>query len=279
MSRHLSVAAVTFVLASAAPVCAQDVSRAFFTSGPKPVSREPLDSVSTLSSERSGIYFFSEVRGLEGRSITHRWEYQGQVEAEVAFTVYGQRWRVYSYKLLDPTKVGAWTVTVLDDMGTVLASEQLEFVAGAAAPESPAPEAAAEPAVGADPVVSPVPEVSEPVPEISQPVPEVSEPDPEISEPDPEVSEPAPEVTTPDPTPAPPPVVGETAVESAPAPTPLAPSEPVPTEAVPTEPVLAEPAPVPDQAAPSLPAPEETPPRPRLGVRDDPDRLWQQRPR
>ena len=121
------------------------VERSTFTSGV--VEREPQDEVRSLSNDQDSIAFFTELKGLEGKTVIHRWEYDGQTMGEVAFDVAGPRWRVHSTKQLDPSWTGQWTVKVLDVDGHLLSEDQFEYNAAiaskAAAPAAP-PAAPAE---------------------------------------------------------------------------------------------------------------------------------------
>ena len=90
-------------------------------------NREPVDIVSELDTSASEVYFFSELRGLQGKTIRHRWERQGELMGEVSFAVGADRWRVYSSKKLLPGWVGTWTVSVIDESGRVLKSANLSY--------------------------------------------------------------------------------------------------------------------------------------------------------
>lgn len=105
-----------------------EVARAQFTTAIE--EREPVDNVVLLSSEVDQIYFFSDLRQLKGQTVTHRWEYNGKVEAEVRFQVTSDRWRAYSSKNLDPDKLGPWTVVVVDERGWPLKAALFEYVEG-----------------------------------------------------------------------------------------------------------------------------------------------------
>jgi len=101
------------------------VVRSAFTSGV--VEREPVDSILTLGTDESHVYYFTELRGLAGQRIVHRWEYEGEIMAEVPFEVGGWRWRVWSRKALLPRWTGEWTVSVLDGDGRELARDRLRY--------------------------------------------------------------------------------------------------------------------------------------------------------
>ena len=89
------------------------------------VDREPVDEVGVVSAD--SVYYFTELSGLEGAMIRHRWLYQGEVMADVEFHVGGPRWRVWSKKSLLPRWAGQWTVSVVDESGIVIQSETVEY--------------------------------------------------------------------------------------------------------------------------------------------------------
>ncbi len=110
------------------------VARAGFTT--QVVDREPQDSVTSLPNDASQILFYTEFSGLEGHTLTHVWERDGIEMARVPFVVGGSRWRVYSTKNLDPSWLGEWKVSVVDEEGRVLHSESFSYVAAPVQPTS-----------------------------------------------------------------------------------------------------------------------------------------------
>jgi len=118
-----------------------DIARATFTTAIE--GREPVDQITQLGNDKTSIYFFTEIRGMTGHSITHRWEYGGEPRFEMTFSVGADRWRVWSNKTLSPDMTGEWKVVVLDEAGFVLRTELLNYVpAETAAPAEAAPPAA-----------------------------------------------------------------------------------------------------------------------------------------
>ena len=89
--------------------------------------REPQDSVEALSNDHVQVSYFTEARDMGGEAITHRWEYDGQVMAEVPFDIGGERWRFHSTKKLDPSWVGQWTVSIVDSGGQVLHTDTFTY--------------------------------------------------------------------------------------------------------------------------------------------------------
>jgi hypothetical protein len=92
-------------------------------------NREPIDQITFVENDVRKIFFFSDLRGLSGRSVSHRWIYDGKTQASVEFKVEGPRWRVWSSKELEPEWVGDWTVEVLTDDGETIASETFTYTA------------------------------------------------------------------------------------------------------------------------------------------------------
>lgn len=101
------------------------IARAQFTSGI--LDREPVDNVTSLDGGTERVFFFTELRDMEGKTIVHRWELNGEVMGAVTFEVRGPRWRVYSSKEMLPEWTGKWVVNVVDETGTELGSYTLNY--------------------------------------------------------------------------------------------------------------------------------------------------------
>lgn len=113
------------------------VARAIFTS--EIIDREPADNLTEISNSTDRIFFFTDLRNLTGQIITHRWEYNDKVMAEVKFKVgAGPRWRVYSSKNLLPEWTGAWTVTVSDENEQTLDASVFNYTQAEQTVETPA---------------------------------------------------------------------------------------------------------------------------------------------
>ena len=103
------------------------VVRAVFTTMMR--DREPMDDITTLGTDVGQVYFFTELGDMNGQRVTHRWQRNGDVMAEVSFDVRASRWRVWSNKTLTPQLTGTWTVTVLDGSGSVVHEATFEYIA------------------------------------------------------------------------------------------------------------------------------------------------------
>ncbi len=105
------------------------VARATLTTAVR--EREPIDTVSTLGNNASQIYYFTEIQGMAGQRVSHRWEYSGQIMAEVAFDIGGPRWRVFSSKTLQPDWLGDRKVSAIDASGNPLSVNTFLYTEGA----------------------------------------------------------------------------------------------------------------------------------------------------
>jgi hypothetical protein len=92
--------------------------------------REPVDDVVLLTSPASHVYFFTDLRHLQERTVTHLWKFGGRVVSIVPFEVGGPRWRVNSRVEIEPDQLGEWSVTVVDESGWPLYTELFHYVVG-----------------------------------------------------------------------------------------------------------------------------------------------------
>jgi hypothetical protein len=105
------------------------VARAQFTT--RIEGREPADRVEAVFPSNGQalrtLFYFTEITGLSGETVTHRWEHEGQVMAEVSFDIGSDRWRVYSSKDLTEAMTGEWRVVVTDSQGQVIKTESFAY--------------------------------------------------------------------------------------------------------------------------------------------------------
>ena len=103
-----------------------NVTRAQFTRDIKDL--EPVDAVSTLTNDQTRIVYFTEIRGMAGQTVTHRWEFNGKVVLEKTHEVGSSRWRAYTSKKLDPAWVGEWKASVVDAEGQTLSVNTFTYL-------------------------------------------------------------------------------------------------------------------------------------------------------
>ena len=125
------VVAVIFCLLSSLSSIASDwphenLSNAEFALEIK--ERTSLNIVDELENSFGKIYFFTNIRNLQGQRVKHRWIYKNKVMAEVEFDVNGPRWRVWSSKNLWPTWLGEWTVEVINSKDEVFFKKEFNYI-------------------------------------------------------------------------------------------------------------------------------------------------------
>lgn len=103
-----------------------EVARAQFTRAVE--NLEPLDVVSTLTNDQRRIVYFTEIHGMAGQTVTHRWEYNGKIVLEKTHEVGSSRWRAYTSKTLDPAWVGEWKASVVDAAGGTLSVSTFTYL-------------------------------------------------------------------------------------------------------------------------------------------------------
>lgn len=120
------------------------VVRSVFTTGIE--DREPVDKLGDAQNMQENIYYFTELRDMSGQTATHRWEHNGEVQAEVTFDVRGPRWRVWSSKTFTPALEGDWKVSVLNGAGEVISEDVVNYTPAPAETTAPAATTSEEPA-------------------------------------------------------------------------------------------------------------------------------------
>ncbi|MDN4503064.1 DUF2914 domain-containing protein [Alteromonadaceae bacterium BrNp21-10] len=102
---------ITSALTMAEPV----VNRAQLTSNI--IDKLPVDDLQNLmavpAETIANVYFFTQVDGLAGQQIVHRWLYKQEPMAEVLLEIGGDNWRTHSSKKIRANWAGDWQVQVL----------------------------------------------------------------------------------------------------------------------------------------------------------------------
>ncbi len=111
------------------------VARAAVTS--RIENREPVDNLTDATTSTAKVYYFTELSDMEGQTVTHRWEHNGEIMAEIPFQVSGPRWRVFSSKNLMPDWTGEWKVSVVDASGNTLRADTFMYTQAPAASAMP----------------------------------------------------------------------------------------------------------------------------------------------
>lgn len=89
--------------------------------------RYPADEIKTLGNPHQPISFFTEIHGMSGKEVTHRWFHGDELVLEATFEICGDAWRVWSRQLLPKNMPGKWKVEAVDQKGDVLATRELTY--------------------------------------------------------------------------------------------------------------------------------------------------------
>jgi hypothetical protein len=104
------------------------VDEMVFARGYDRLRKAPLDTGSVFPADVGQVICFTRITGATlPTQVTHVWRLQDRTLAEVDLVVGSANWRTYSSKLILPSWTGPWTVDVLDESGTVLASKRFRI--------------------------------------------------------------------------------------------------------------------------------------------------------
>ncbi len=148
----ISLFALSSLLLSGMVQAEGSVARAIVTTGV--ADREPVNDLERVLAGNQKVLFFTELRGMEGQSIKHRWSHGDESLAEVEFKVGGPRWRVWSSKNLIPEWAGEWRVEVVDGEGNVLSEKSFSYAGNGTAAKDLTEESAETAAPAAEPEAS-----------------------------------------------------------------------------------------------------------------------------
>jgi hypothetical protein len=105
------------------------VARAQFTTGIRGL--EPIDRVESVfpmpGKLLRTLYYFTEITNMGGDTVTHRWQHEGTVMAEVTLAIGSDRWRTWSSKDLVPSMEGRWRVAVIDMKGNIIKTDSFLY--------------------------------------------------------------------------------------------------------------------------------------------------------
>jgi general secretion pathway protein A len=87
----------------------------------------PIDLPVRLSQGQARtIYFFTQLRGLNGRSVLHRWEWNNRMMKERQLHPASELWRAYTAMSIGGEMRGSWRVSAVDATDKVLAERRFE---------------------------------------------------------------------------------------------------------------------------------------------------------
>ncbi len=92
-------------------------------------STELPDTIELIANETRQIYYFTEVRNMIGRRLTHRWRHERREVAKFSLAEPNEyECPLHSSMLLNTASAGNWRIELLDDAGNVLDFHLFEVV-------------------------------------------------------------------------------------------------------------------------------------------------------
>ena len=88
----------------------------------------PISNLSILDSTAERVVFYTEINGIPGIPVAHRWIYEGVLVATIVLPVNANYVRVWSWLSVDDSMVGNWEAQVVDINGYVLAVRPFQIV-------------------------------------------------------------------------------------------------------------------------------------------------------
>ncbi len=90
---------------------------------------EPTEDLSEIMNSASRVYFFSDLDGMDGQTVTHRWKYGSSIIANSKITVTGSRFRAWSSYEMQPEWTGTWFIEIVDGNDKVIGTKSFVFMA------------------------------------------------------------------------------------------------------------------------------------------------------
>jgi len=108
----------------------KNVSRALLTD--KINNKEPAGElnlpVTVNNTQAAGVYYFTELKGLKGRTLYHEWLNNGKVVFKHRLNILANRWRTSSSKLFTDNDAGNWSVRLVDEAEHILDKKSFKVV-------------------------------------------------------------------------------------------------------------------------------------------------------
>jgi hypothetical protein len=121
----IGLCALVHALPAAAQGTGGSVANATLTSGID--DGAPVDFRQAFDTNTPAVYYYTEILGLHGQTVTHRWKLEGKVMQEVPIAVKRSRQAVWSKSAMQPDWTGSWTVEVVTERGEVIETDNFAY--------------------------------------------------------------------------------------------------------------------------------------------------------
>jgi len=76
--------------------------------------RKITGSIKVNGKEATGIFYFTELENMKGKTVFHIWKYKGDVIFKKKRNIQENSWKTYTSKLFTRRSIGPWTVETVD---------------------------------------------------------------------------------------------------------------------------------------------------------------------
>lgn len=98
-------------------------------------NKEPVDIMTIpIRVNKEGarsVTYFTEIINMKGKVLYHQWLRNNKVIFKRKISIFGNRWRAATSKLIIYSQVGIWNVRLVDEKGIVLNAIQFDVIQGA----------------------------------------------------------------------------------------------------------------------------------------------------
>ncbi len=96
------------------------------------IQREPVGKIQTPvfvdKTQAKAVFFFTEINNMKGGTVYHQWFANKQLVFKKKINIAGNRWRVYTRKMITHQFKGNWEVNIIDDAGEVYSEIKFEVL-------------------------------------------------------------------------------------------------------------------------------------------------------
>lgn len=128
MRTIILTAVISLLLALSSSASDSGVSRAVITTGVTSGAQPQTSNLTVVDYRIGTVTFYTEIVGLRGQTITHRWYYKDKEVSSVTLNLASAQSINWSRSSIAPSQLGRWEARVVDQNGRVLASRSFDVV-------------------------------------------------------------------------------------------------------------------------------------------------------
>ncbi|MDH5443941.1 MAG: DUF2914 domain-containing protein [Gammaproteobacteria bacterium] len=102
------------------------VIKAVFTTDIK--KNRPINEVLILENNIKKVYFYSEIKNMQGKKVYHTWEHRGKKLYQKSFDINEKTERLISSKILEKTLTGEWMVLISDENKVPIKAVMFKYI-------------------------------------------------------------------------------------------------------------------------------------------------------